>query len=314
MGKWDPYGRTPDSMDGEEATPSPLKSRRLLDMPEFASPSPTVKTSPKPAKTPTVEKTVEVNGSAPACSPKASRPTRGGACVLCASKEDLSTHSEGENLPPNACAVLSVSPSGEGETVAVVLALHRSPVEKAEKLRLQLLVEQYAELGVKAGQVTYDFAEELIEAARLCAAIRRGMALLRYGDQSARRLAGKLMAKGVDRDVAAAAVAYLTRKGYIHEESTATLRAEQGVRKGWGPRRIYEDLRAHGFTESAAEEAMEALSEEDWEENCAAVIRKRYGEIPYDRADRQKLVAALMRLGYDSETVRGAMRRILREK
>jgi hypothetical protein len=68
------------------------------------------------------------------------------------------------------------------------------------------LVEQYAELKVQTGTVTPAYAETLLDAGRLCGAIRRGMALLQYGDQSARRLAYKLTAKGVDRDIAARAV------------------------------------------------------------------------------------------------------------
>ena len=48
---------------------------------------------------------------------------------------------------------------------------------------------------------------------------------------------------------------------YIREDDTATLRAEQDLRKGWGERRIREDLIAHGFTREAVEEAMEALAE-----------------------------------------------------
>jgi FMN phosphatase YigB (HAD superfamily) len=55
------------------------------------------------------------------------------------------------------------------------------------------------------------------------------------------------------------------------------------------------------------------LSDVDFAENGAAVIRKKYEEIPDDRAARQKLMAAMMRLGYDSGEIREAMRRILRD-
>ena len=58
---------------------------------------------------------------------------------------------------------------------------------------------------------------------------------------------------------------------------------------------------------------MESLSDTDWVENCAAAIRKKYGEIPEDKGKRQKLIAAMMRLGYDTDTVREAMRDILRK-
>ena len=67
------------------------------------------------------------------------------------------------------------------------------------------------------------------------------------------------------------------------------------------------------MTAEAVEEAMEEISDTDWEENCAAAIRKKYGEIPEDRGERQKLIAAMVRLGYDTDTVKEAMRTILRE-
>ncbi len=228
-------------------------------------------------------------------------------------------------------AILSVTPAGEGETVAVVLSVPPSDEDMADpepdgrsgpkpkRVKLHLLVEQYADLQaeghpVRVGEITEQWAGELIEAGKLCAAIKRGMWLLQYGDRSARRLTAKLIAKGIDRDTAATATAYLVRKGYIHEDDTARLRAEQSLRKGWGPRRIREDLRAQGFTTEASEEAMEALSEVDFAEICADVIRKKYWELPEDRADRRKMTAALMRLGYDNDHIREAMRQVLKGK
>ena len=204
--------------------------------------------------------------------------------------------------------VLSVSPEGEGETLAVTLARG-----EGETLRLHILVEQYAELDLRRGALSPEQAEALLEAGRLCDAIRRGLALLQYGDPSPRRLADKLIARGIPREIASEAVAYLSEKGYVRENDTARLRAEQGARKLWGPHRIREDLRAHGFSAEAAEDALEGLSEVDWTENCAEAIRKKYGEIPTDRQQRQKLMAAILRLGYDSETVKDAMRTILRK-
>ena len=198
--------------------------------------------------------------------------------------------------------------------MTVVLALPDPEGKKAQRVSFCLLVEQYAELGVKIGEITPEEADALLDAGRLCGAIRRGIVLLGYGDQSARWLAYKLTAKGVDRDTAAHATAYLTEKGYIREDDTATLRAEQDLRKGWGERRIREDLIAHGFTHEAVEEAMEELSNTDWVETCAAVIRKKYGKIPEDKGERQKMLAAMMRLGYDTDTVKAAARNILREK
>lgn len=218
-------------------------------------------------------------------------------------------------------AILSVTPAGEGEAVAVVLALPASEEEdeaagrsasKCKRVKLHLLVEQYADLqadgrALCAGEITPERAEELIHAGRLCSAIRKGLGRLQYGDCSARRLSAGLVAKGIDREVAAEAAAYLIRKGYIHEDDTARQRAVQSLRKGWGPRRIRDDLRAQGFPSEAVEAVMDGLSEEDFSSHCADVIRKKYREIPEERGARQKMTAALMRLGYDMEHIREAV-------
>ena len=333
-----PRYRDPDDLDtpethGGEAGPRPLKSRRLVDMmdtsskgkgrrkPATAAPSRREKVTPSAVPEPTVFGRGEGDQDLPQATPSkriAPKQPSSQKTVLkpTSLKETAPQILAGHNpldLPSDARAVLSVTPEGEGETVTVVLALPDPEGKKAQRVSFHLLVEQYAELGVKTGEITPEYADTLLDAGKLCGAIRRGISLLGYGDQSARRLAYKLTAKGVDRDTAARAVAYLTERGYIREESTATLRARQGVGKGWGERRIREDLIAHGFTREAVEEAMENISDTDWEENCTEAIRKKYGEIPEDRGERQKLMAAMVRLGYDTDTVKEAMRTILRE-
>ena len=310
-----------DDTDGGEATPRPLKSRRLLDVMGDASTerggkSSAVREAPRRGSGSTIPR----GSPGPACVPAPAPIVRKASAQKQADEpigrkvstkkqtEELSSPAESiPSLSPDACAVLSVTPAGEGETVNVVLAMPADAGGKPQRFSFHLLVEQYAALGVQAGTVSEEQAHALLDAGRLCGAIRRGIAMLGYADQSARRLAYKLTAKGVDRETAAAAVAYLAKKGYIHEDSTAALRAEQGLRKGWGERRIREDLCAHGFSREAVEEAMESLSDVDWAEACAAVLRKRYGEIPAERSQRQKLIAAMMRLGFEAEDIRTAM-------
>lgn len=285
-----------DDTDGGEASPSSLKSRKLVDMMGASVPK-------SGGQKPNVPKQQMIRRAA--SEQKAAKPP---AFAETVTKEPAS------DLSPSAYTVLSATPAGEGETVNVVLSIPDPEGGKHRKISVYLLVEQYSELGVRAGEISPETAETLLDAGRLCDAIRRGMAILDYGDQSARRLAYKLTAKGIDRNTADRAVAYLTERGYIREENTATLRARQGVHKGWGERRIREDLCTHGFTREAVEEAMEELSDVDWEENCATVIRKKYCEIPEERGDRQKMMAAMMRLGYDADTVKAVARAILREK
>ena len=334
-----PRFRDPDDFDtpetdGGEARPRPLKSRRLVDVMESASKGKGRETAmaEAPARRERIAPASSVSKAAaprqkesdtappvqafPERTVPKQAPSEQAAFKKKASPKTAPpapAKPSAPDLSPDTCSVLSVTPAGEGETVTVVLALPDPEGKKAQRVRFCLLVKQYAELGVKTGEITPEEADTLLDAGKLCGAIRRGISLLGYGDQSARRLAYKLTAKGVDRETATRATAYLTEKGYIREDDTAALRAEQDLRKGWGERRIREDLMTHGFTREAVEEAMESLSDTDWVENCTAAIRKKYGEIPEDKGERQKLMAAMMRLGYDTDTVREAMREILRK-
>ena len=300
----------PDA-DGEKLNPHSQRAQRLMDMMDGEG---TARLPSSRPYSPTIPSVLEPTDRIERESSAERRRSRSGQASAIA----------------DGYAVLSVTPAGEGETVAVVLAMPSAeedtadsesdgrPGSRSKRVKLHLLVEQYADLQAEGcsfgvGEITEQWAEELIEAGKLCAAIKRGMWLLQYGDRSARRLTAQLTAKGTDRETAATATAYLVRKGYIHEDDTARLRAEQSLRKGWGPRRIREDLRARGFTSEAVEEAMEMLSEVDFSEKCADVIRKKYREIPEDRADLRKMTASLMRLGYDSDHIREAMRSCLRE-
>lgn len=314
------WGRYTDPFDDAEDTPKPRVNRaqRLVDSLDGQS-------SARRPSAPSENDGVRAVKSAGRVSPVPSkrRPT---AVEPQADDFDFPLRTEEQDVPAvSAPAILSVTPEGEGETIALMLAL---PAEengdgggKCRRVKLRLLAEQYADLraegiGMTEGQISPETAEALREAGELCEAIRRGLSLLQYGDRSARRLVAGLSAKGISRETAEAAAAYLVRKGYVREEDAAVRRAVQDQRKGWGPRRIREDLWAHGFEGETVDRAMSELDEVDFAEACATVIRKKYGDLPSGSdgaGERRKMIAALMRLGYDSAQIREAMRLLQRE-
>lgn len=202
-----------------------------------------------------------------------------------------------------------------GEYLLVTLEGNTAEGQRLRQ-RIPLTAEQYAGMGLSVGSISVEEAARLTEAGQLCRAIRKGMELLGYGDLSVRRMVWKLTVRGADRETAAGAAAYLKEKGFLREESAAERRAEQGARKLWGPRRIRQDLMAQGYEEAAVQAAMEALSDPenpestDYIANCATLIRKKYGEVPADRQERQRMLAGLTRLGYTYEQVREAARMV----
>ena len=41
--------------------------------------------------------------------------------------------------------------------------------------------------------------------------------------------------------------------------------------------------------------------------NCVCLIEKKFGEIPADRAEREKMYAFLVRYGYNGDTIKAAI-------
>lgn len=220
--------------------------------------------------------------------------------------------------------VTGCQPEGAGEWVRVTVRTardfswpdgHDATGKSVHTVRL--LTELYGELGLRVGAcLSEDAVETLIVSGQVSRAIESGEASLAYGDRSARRMTQKLMAKGFSREVADRAVAYLKSRGYLREHAAATRRAEQDVKKMWGPARIRSDLYAAGFEREAIDEAMETLldGDVDFVSNCLAVIRKKYGGIPADPKGRQSMKAALVRLGYSSSEIREAEERCLHDE
>lgn len=207
--------------------------------------------------------------------------------------------------------VTEILPEGEGETVCVrIEGTDAAGTPFSERLRV--MTEQYAALGITPGEITTAEAGDLVYASRLCAAVRKGMELLGYGDLSERRMTYKLTARGADRTIASEAAAYLKEKGLLREEDAAARRAEQDLRKLWGPRRILDDLRAQGYDRETAAAALDALADPDdpdaadYVVNCARLIRRKYRSVPDDREERRRMTAALVRLGYSPDQIREA--------
>ena len=212
---------------------------------------------------------------------------------------------EGNDLPSEGIYVTEITPLDDGEWVSVTLT------EGKSCRHIRLLTQHYAELRPALGRITDVEAEILTEAGQLCGAIQKGMELLGYGAMSRRRLMQKLTARKFAPDIVVAAAVYLEDHGYLSAAQDAIRFAEQGVRKLWGPCRIKEDLFARGFPTEVVSEAMDALEDVDFSENCACAIQKKYGDIPEDNAEMKKMVAALMRLGYTSDQIREALRSYL---
>lgn len=210
----------------------------------------------------------------------------------------------------NGLSITLTSLRAQNEGAEVVLLFRIESGEHSEQKRLIISTEQYGEIKPKRGEVTPEVFDVLEAAAKLYGAIRRGEGILSYSSNSARRLTQKLSQKGYDRETAERAAEILREKGFIDEKKDAEREVERCVRKLWGAARIRTHLWSKGFDKEVLSELDGMLSEVDFSENCAELIRKKYRTPPTDPAERRRMIAALARYGYSIGEIKEAIFKI----
>ncbi len=201
----------------------------------------------------------------------------------------------------------------EGEQIVVSFEIRNG--EDTQRERFLIPVSLVADLRLAVGEVDRACYDAVVRGAELHAAVKRGLGILSYGSASERMLCRKLQMKGIRLEIAREAVEMLKDQGYLNPSEDALREAERCIRKLWGRRRIVSALREKGYSHESIREAIEALSEDgmDFAELCAERIRKQVGELPTDPQDQRKLVASLMRYGFESGEIRLALRMVSRE-
>ena len=196
----------------------------------------------------------------------------------------------------------------EGAEMLVQLLLENG--EHQEQKSLVITTEQYCELNLTRGQITEEVYEKIEEASELCRALRSGESLLSYGANSVQALTRKLIGKGYKREVAAEAAERLAGYGLINEERDMKREVEKCLHKLWGSKRISAHLWTKGYAHETMQGLFELLQEIDFSENCAALIKKHYGEVPTDADEHRRMIASLSRYGYSIGEIREAIRRL----
>ena len=209
---------------------------------------------------------------------------------------------------PLTITVRALRAQHDGAEVLVQVLLENG--EHREQKSLPLTMEQYCEIKPQRGVISEETYERIEEASQLCLAVRSGENLLSYGANSVGLLARKLMQRGYSREVALAAAARLESMGLIDEASDVRREVEKCVRKLWGEKRIKAHLWSRGFATEALAEVPMLLDDVDFEANCAALIRKKYGSVPTDRDELRRMTASLARYGYSIAQIRAAIHAI----
>jgi SOS response regulatory protein OraA/RecX len=121
-------------------------------------------------------------------------------------------------------------------------------------------------------------------------------------------LTRKLMQRGYSREIASAAAVRLESRGLINEERDVRREVEKCLKKLWGEKRIRAHLWSRGFGTEVIASSENVFSEVDFSSNCAALIKKHYGQVPGDPAEQKRMIAFLSRYGYSLGEIRAAMR------
>jgi SOS response regulatory protein OraA/RecX len=191
----------------------------------------------------------------------------------------------------------------------VCLDIEVSNGRQSERVRLCIIYELLEDVELSLGEISGEQMSCLELLSEVSAAYGSACASFAYTPSSLRALWLKLVQKkGFAREVADRAIELVRKRGFVDEVQIALRRAELCVGKKWGRTRIMMQLRRDGFEDEALDAVREYLDcEVDFVENCAALIVKKYGEVPTDRREREKIFASMSAMGYTGGQIKQAL-------
>ena len=192
-----------------------------------------------------------------------------------------------------------------------------SSIRQTAPDRLKVCFEDGSEIKTTLAAVTdlrlcsgRELDEEELEELRLCSrrslAREKALEYLSQRQMSRRELKTKLLQKGMDEDTADYCVQWLYERQLIDEESYSAAIVRHYAAKGYGAGRVRQELQRRGIDRELWEQALEQIPEGTGK--LDSFIASRLTD-PEDRAQVQKISAALFRRGYSWEEIRSALRR-----
>ena len=164
-----------------------------------------------------------------------------------------------------------------------------------------------AELRLFAGKELEDAElQQLRSSAALSLCKTRAVELLSYRPMSAKELRDKLVQKGETETAAEAAVDWLMEKRLLDDGRYAGQIVRHYAGKGYGRGRVRQELQRRGVPRELWEEALQELPEP--KDKLDAYLSSKLKD-PGDRAQVQKVSAALIRRGFSWEEIRAALAR-----
>lgn len=149
---------------------------------------------------------------------------------------------------------------------------------------------------------------EITGASRLERAKVRAMNIISSRPMSCRELYDRLVEKGENEHDAAACVEYLLNLHFLNDADYAAMTVRHYAAKGYGARRIRDELYRRKVPRELWDEALEQLPEQDEEIDRFLSHRLRAAD-PDDRAAIKRASDALLRRGFSWQEIKEAVER-----
>lgn len=216
-------------------------------------------------------------------------------------------------------AVTNLESRRMGEEVTVQIEI--SSGENRETVRFTISSKMLFEIGnIGPGNLPYSLTREDYDrieyGASLWEAVKKGIDLISYSDNTKAVLKRKLIMRGFGRELAADAVDYIESIGLINEKRILSKTVENLAKtKLYGPARIKAELYKKGISgDIMREELEELLGEYEFEENIEKLVDKRFDFSKYnDRKYRESFLASMYRMGYSASETNGAIKKLYQE-
>ncbi len=152
--------------------------------------------------------------------------------------------------------------------------------------------------------------EQLRDAADAARCRRRAANILSARPLSRRELEKRLVEKGEAPEHAALACDELERLGYLDDAQYAKTLAQYYVNRGYGPRKVRDELYRRGVPREFWDEALADLDDQGQQDALDRFVAARLGRIQApDRKDLKRVADALSRRGHAWSDISAALER-----
>lgn len=199
-------------------------------------------------------------------------------------------------------SIKSVSESPAGISVSIIIA-DTDTTETVE----YLISREFWHWGrlQNGALIAREEYQAMDRGAAMSRAVARMKGILSYSGVSRRTLIYKLKGYDFSEEICNCAADYAVEHGMVRED----VQVEHAIdtylrRKYWGRRRITAELSAKGYPREVIEDALAQIPEEDFLHALHVIVEKKYGEIPADPQEKQKMILSLLRMGYSGNEIK----------